>query len=407
MSAGAIPAWPRRVVNAWNAITEPRAETALIAVARSGDTTSAERLLRQDAAGVDAQDARGRTALHYAAARGHAEVAACLLAYGASHTLLDDKGRTALGPDNVRLQDLHAIRQRYHRFRRSDVETGVRSGEATNWSRDLAARGIVKVSGLIPADRLARLRTDFEGFVRTLEAMMARGEGDKRHYFEEEHWWPQDRAFVSNNAFKYSSELVRFCCRPELLEAATLYLGKTPFIQRALAMRYLPARSTTNDMFGWHHDLEDQRFKVMILLTDVGPNDQHMSYVVGSHALFHPYKMFLRNSCDLSYCRRHLPKAEIYDALGKAGDIFLFDTNGAHRGIRRETGSVRDVFLVEYNASTSNVWGGDVDSIAFEGVPPSHNPFEKLAAAEKKWSRPTTQTKPSWVANLPNVESWR
>jgi hypothetical protein len=105
-----------------------------------------------------------------------------------------------------------------------------------------------------------------------------------------------------------------------------------------------------------------------------------MSYVVGSHTLFHPYRMFFKNACDLSYCRRHLPNIEIYDATGKAGDIFLFDTNGAHRGVRRETGSVRDVYLVEYNASTSNVWGGDV-APNLDDVPLGHNPFERMTAA--------------------------
>ncbi len=85
----------RRVANRWQVLTEPPAETPLIAAARTGDTMTTERLLQRGAAHADVQDACGWTALHYAAVRGHAETAACLLAYGASHTLLDKKGRTA------------------------------------------------------------------------------------------------------------------------------------------------------------------------------------------------------------------------------------------------------------------------------------------------------------------------
>ena len=33
-------------------------------------------------------------------------------------------------------------------------------------------------------------------------------------------------------------------------------------------MRYLPSAPTQNDMFGWHHDMEEKRFKVMILRKD-------------------------------------------------------------------------------------------------------------------------------------------
>jgi len=67
---------------------------------------------------------------------------------------------------------------------------------------------------------------------------------------------------------------------------------------------------------------------------------------------------------------------------------------------------VRDVFLVEYNASVSNVWGGDVAPDLFGDVPLPYNPFARMTAAEKKWKLPVTQTTPSWVANLPNVASW-
>jgi hypothetical protein len=380
-------------------------KTPLIEAARRGDAITVERVLQQGA-DADVQDARGWTALHHAAAAGHAETAGCLLAYGASHALRDASGRGALDPESVSLEELHAIRQRYHRFRRSDEARSASSPSAERWARDLDRRGIVKIPGFVQAEELNLMRSEFETFVRSLRSKIARGGGRKRHYFEEEHWWPEERAFVTNNAFKHSAQLVRFSRRLELLEAARLYLGRPPFVQRAVAMRYLAGPSTESEMFAWHHDLEDKRFKVMILLSDVGPDDQHMSYVCGSHTLFHPHRMFLRNACDLEYCRQHLRTIEIYDATGEAGDVFLFDTNGAHRGVRRETGRVRDVYLVELNASAANVWGGDVDPSVLAEVRLHPDPFERLIAVEKKWDRPIAQRSPSWVESLPNVRAW-
>src|SRR5439155_16491644 len=114
-----------------------------------------------------------------------------------------------------------------------------------------------------------------------------------------------------------------------LLDVAHRYLGKTPWIKRGVAMRYLASSSADHAMFGWHHDLEDMRLKVMVLITDVSERDQTMSYVLGSHKLFHPLVMFLKNHCSLDYCRKHLGELEIYDTIGTAGDVLLFDSNVA------------------------------------------------------------------------------
>lgn len=303
---------------------------------------------------------------------------------------------------------LHAIRQRYHRFR-PQANASVRSGSALaeTWANELDRRGIIKVSGLIGPDRLARLRDEFESFVQNLESRLAEGRGVYRNYDEEEHLWTKDRAYVSNNAFKYSPELVRLCSNETLVETANLYAGKPAFIQRGIAMRYLPSSSTANDMFGWHHDMEEKRCKIMILLTDLAASDQHMSYLLGSHKLFHPYTMFFKNRCSLNYCRKQMLKIEIYDAVGQAGDIFLFDSNGAHRGNRKESARVRYVFIVEYSADPSEIWGGDIDRSIFDDTPrQGHNPFQRLLAAEKKWGQLFTRKVPSWVENLPHVERW-
>ena len=383
----------------------PNTDAPLIRAASAGDVIAVEQLL-QHGADPDLHDAHGRSALHHAVAAGDAQTAACLLAYGASYARRDASGGAALDPDRVSLDVLHAIRQRLHRFRRSDERPSASLPCAQRWARELDQRGIAKLAGCVAPGELDLMRREFARFVRALAGKIARSEGVKRHYFEEEHWWPEERALITNNAFKHSAQLVRFSSRPELLEAARLYLGRPPFVQRALAMRYLAASASQRDMFAWHHDLEDKRLKVMILLSDVGPDDQHMSYVCGSQTLFHPYRMFLDNACDLAYCRQHLGTLEIYDAVGQAGDVFLFDTNGAHRAIRRETGRVRDAFLVEFNASTANLWGGDIAASLLAELRLEHDPFARFVAAEKKWNLPSAQTSPSWASSLPHPHTW-
>ncbi len=382
-------------------------ETPLIAAARRGHVVTVERILLQGA-NPDEKDTRGRTALHDAVSCGHTETAACLLTYGASPGIADDQDRYPLDVDLIGPQALHAIRQRYHRYR-AQAHTTVSSGSALaeTLAREIDRRGIAKVSGLIEPNRLARLREEFKTFVENLQNKLAEGRGVYRNYDEEEHLWAKDLAYVCNNAFKYSQELVRLCCNETLLETANIYIGKPAFIQRGIAMRYLPNRSTTNDMFGWHHDMEDKRCKMMILLTDLGGSDQHMSYVPGSHKLFHPYEMFFENRCSLGYCRKKMHEIEIYDAVGRAGDIFLFDSNGAHRGNRKEAASVRDVFIVEYSADPSQIWGGDVDRSLIDHIRlRGHNPFQRLLTVEKTWQRPFTRKFPTWVENLPHVDRW-
>jgi hypothetical protein len=397
----------RALVRLWIALMErdPPA-TPLIAAARRGDLAAVESMLTAGAP-VDALGRHGRTALHDAVLRGHAAVAALLLAHGANPAITDRHGRPAFGLEPAGPERLHVVRQHYHRLRQP-VGGASASETAAAWASALERNGIVKVTGLIGADELACMQADCQAFVTSLEDRLARGEGVYRYYDEEEHYWADDRAYVSNNAFKHSSQFVRFCGQEDLAAAASLYLGKPAFIQRAVAMRYLPNRDTRNDMFGWHHDMDEKRFKVMVLLSDVGASDQHMSYVLGSQKLFHPYRMFFRNECSLDYCRKHMGAIEIYDATGKAGDVFIFDSNGAHRGNRRESGNIRDVFLVEFTADKSEVWGADIDptvlaELSFSGV----NPFERLLAVEhKKWEAPSTRSAPAWVENLPHVERW-
>lgn len=395
----------RGIAHSADRLMQRAVATPLMRAAAAGDETGLLRLLAAGAE-ADERDARGQTALHHAIRAHQSGAAALLVVHGASPSLADAKGHGPLEPAYAPLETLHALRQSLRRHRAASPAP-TESPTVERCIRELTARGIARVPGLLDPAGLTRLRADFESFVRNVDARRARGECEYRHYDDEEYWREHDRIYVTNNAFKYSAQLVEVCCDPTLSAITRGFLGRPASISRGVAMRYLPSPSSTADMYGWHHDMEEQRLKMMVLLTDLGPDDQCMSYVVGSHALRHPLAMFAVNTCSLEYCRKHLGELVIENTVGRAGDVFLFDSNGAHRGNRRPGAPVRDALFIEFAVDASVVWGGAVPAGVFpaEGVPPGH-PFAALLSTPPKWLVPSQRTVPSWIVDLPRPESW-
>lgn len=381
----------------------------LVAAAATGQTARIEALLDAGAP-IDACNARGQSALHLAARCSRIEAAALLLARGASHRLRDAGGRRPLDPANVDPETLHRIRQALRRRAiRDDDPLALEFGpEGDPWLAQLRRDGIVRIPDLVSPELLAAMQAEFAGFVDAIEHARAEGGGEKRSYDEEEHFWPDDLAWISNNAFRHSPSLTRLFCDPRLTALARSYYGRHAFVTRGVAMRYLPLEERHKDMFGWHHDLEDRRLKALVLLTDLPASGQVMSYVRGSHVLCHPYRMFFRNGVPLESCRRALGRIEIFETAGRAGDVFFFDSNGVHRGNRRADAPTRDTFFVEYGIDTSNIWGGDPSRALVSSLgAPDHAPFAELLAAGRKWERPQTRRHPSWIENLYAIDAWR
>ncbi|MEZ4331493.1 MAG: phytanoyl-CoA dioxygenase family protein [Myxococcota bacterium] len=387
-----------------------RAGPPLVVAAARGDAARVATLLEAGHA-LDARNGHGQTALHVAARCSRAEIAALLLARGASHVPRDALGRRPLDPANVDPETLHAIRQLHRRTPllpddpRADALTAADGMPALE---GLRRDGLVKLPGLVPPALLEAMQREFAAFVATIDRRRAGGGGEKRGYDEEEHWWAQDLAYVSNNAFKHSPALTRFFCDPRLTALARSYYGRHAFITRGVAMRYLPLEARDTDMFRWHHDLEDRRLKALVLLTDVPPEGQAMRYALGSHGLRHPHRAFFRNAADLAAYERRRGRVSIVETTGRAGDVFFFDSNGIHRGQRRPDAPVRDTFFVEYGIDTSNIWGGDpAREVLDRFAAPDGAPFAELCAAERKWLRPMTRRHPSWIENLYDVDAWR
>ena len=245
---GLVAGLRRRAALAWSTSNDTGAQSVALAYAAgAGETAALERLL---ASGVDpnVRDRRGETPLHRAVRRGHAHTAACLLAYGADHTLTDSGGRAALDRSHTSLETLHAVRQQLRRFRtRVKTQASAPSPQVAHWLTELELLGITKIAGLVEPESLARLRSEFGEFVGRLDAKVARGEGCYRHYDEEEHFWEADTAYVCNNAFKYSAELVGVCRNPNVAAVVDAYSGAPPTSRAATpcAIYRCPSAPTT------------------------------------------------------------------------------------------------------------------------------------------------------------------
>jgi glucosyl-dolichyl phosphate glucuronosyltransferase len=351
-------------------------------------------------------DTLGRTALHLAAGTGDVDGAVALLSAGANWQAEDSLGRTPLDLGEVSLEFLHRVRQGLRRHR-SSMEIQL-SPSMQHHLYALNRDGITRIPAFLRTPTLEALQMEFQSFVAALERRVSRGEGLFQRYDEEEHWWDSDQAYITNNAFKHCPTLAKLCCSPDLMTLSDAYFGASTFITRAVGMRYLPTEERSNDMFGWHHDMEDKRLKLMVLLTDVTAADQSMSYALGTHRLRHDLNMFLRNAISLDHCRKTLKCPIILqDTVGKAGDVFLFDSNGAHRGNRRPHASIRDALFVEYCTDTSDIWGADLDLHNPDNAEVLANPqLAKIASAPKKWNLRVGRSAPTWIETLPHLALW-
>lgn len=379
---------------------------ALFEVVRDGDFGRTEHLLEQGADPNEASTER-ETALHEAVRRGHSRIAALLLAHGADYMRTSASGNTLLSRDFTSLEALHSIRQHYQRLPLVPYKNAIPgSHDVARCVTRLHEDGFAKVSGFLEPAELAQLRADFASFMRTIKLKRLVGRAFFSHYDDEEYWIRRNRSFVTNNAFKYSAQLLSLCCSSFLVETANHYLQKPAFVQRASALRYLPSDRMGDSQFKWHHDMDDKRLKFMLLLTDVTEKDQYMTYVRGSHQVFHPYGRFLKNGLDFDYCRQFIENIEVLKAIGAAGDLIMFDSNGMHSANRSKSAR-RDIFLLEFSADKFNVWGGDLP----EGAPQAElcSVLDRFLAVTPKWNRArggNRRKATSWAISLEEPSKW-
>ena len=134
-----------------------------------------------------------------------------------------------------------------------------------------------------------------------------------------------------------------------------------------------------------------------------------MTYAEGTHHLFHPYQRFVHSRIQPEEFASYSHHAPVFKAMGKAGDMFLFDSNGLHSGNRSQAGHTRDIYLACYSTDPTCVWGLDIpqealDSLSPQQKAPLKRTLERRAANQGRFALPAYS---SFVTSLRQVEAWR
>ena len=266
--------------------------------------------------------------------------------------------------------------------------------------------GVTRLSGQVPPAALEALRRSFEEFTRRLDAATATRAGDQEDVTEsEEYFDAASRQYSSNEPFTFSRALLEVCLRPELTTLIDRYLGKTAYITQGVAYRIEPNPNTGFGSFQWHHDAWGKRINMMIILTEVGEGDQHMTYAKGSHLLRHGYDKYANSRFSQEEFTERCSRMEILNCYASPGDIYIFDSNGIHSG-NRTNGRTRDTFIIEYSRLAHTIWAHRIPPAFLQGF--SEKQLEPLSwiLRQDRNKRALAPAVNSWVGQLLRVDKW-
>jgi hypothetical protein len=271
---------------------------------------------------------------------------------------------------------------------------------------ELRKDGITRLSGQVAAAVLAELRNDFEAFVSRLDGAAAAGPAPEADMTEtEEYFDAASQHYSSNEPFTISRALLEICLSPELTSLINRYLGKRAYITQGVALRIKPNAMTGFGSFQWHHDAWGRRINMMIILTEVGEGDQHMTYAKGSHLLRHSYDKYVNSRFSREEFAERCGHLEVLNCYAQPGDIYIFDSNGIHSG-NRTNGRTRDTFIVEYTRLSHSIWAHRIPAEFLEGFSEAQLEPLKWMLRQDRSKRRLAPALNSWVDQLPRVDKW-
>jgi hypothetical protein len=123
--------------------------------------------------------------------------------------------------------------------------------------------------------------------------------------------------------------LLQLANRPDILDAAAGFLGCKPSIGYMTAWWSFPTGSGPQHAEYFHRDLDDWRFvKLFVYLTPVAAQNGPHVYVKGSAS---SNRLVQKRRYADGEVQRHFPHDRL-TVMGSAGDAFLEDTFGMHKG---------------------------------------------------------------------------
>jgi len=277
--------------------------------------------------------------------------------------------RGIVNPVRARIANAaHIAREMAYRRPRSfgttDAVTSAQPERAAALAGELARKGIVTLADYLVGERLGRAQAAFEAMVARIQAgrngpekISPPGYLPQTVYLEDE-TNPEARTICANNPFRHAPEFLNLSTDPLILEIVARYLRRPFYLQQSIASRYLPMPPKDFGSFQWHHDAWGRKVNVMFLFTDVGDKDQHMTFIEGSHLHYHDLDRCRNSRFEGHEVDRMFPGAKRVRCTGSAGTVFIFDSNGMHRG-NRSTGRHRDTLITNFNAGRY-VWEFEV-----------------------------------------------
>lgn len=209
--------------------------------------------------------------------------------------------------------------------------TNGKNEDATRHLESLERDGIVVIPGYFKGEQLATLQGLFDKVVAGKPTPGV------------------ENSFSEANGCGAGMPILQAALDDMLLQIIGGYYKKEFGLGRGNAVRLLPTPPKRSESYQWHHDTRGRQIHGMILLNDVTPEGQRMSYLKGSHNIY--YDRF-RGESHGSRFENDVAKAggisgEVAELAGPAGTVGLFDSNGLHSGNRNDK-EKRDCLLFCY-----------------------------------------------------------
>ena len=220
--------------------------------------------------------------------------------------------------------------------------------EAVELARTLDRNGIAMLPGFVSSDVIGRIKAHLLGGRLNERFPPCRTNFTLESVPENVHVAEYDTDYVLR-----CPDVVALANHPSLVGAAARYLHCKPTISNISIWWSLPAGGAPQEAENYHRDVDEWRFvKFFLYMTDVDDSAGPHCFVRGSHRS----SRFLRI--------RRIRDEEVIEAFspndrlqikGRAGDAFLEDTFGLHKG-QPPTGRLRLLLQVEYSINPIAVY---------------------------------------------------
>jgi hypothetical protein len=197
---------------------------------------------------------------------------------------------------------------------------GDRKAEAAQHAATMRRDGIVILPGYFKGEQLKKMQEEFEQVVKDKPCTK------------------NPDTYVNTEFLHEHFTFLNAALDDFLLEIMAGYFQKRFSIGRYNAIRILPTDAGRYGSFQWHHDSRGRQINVQMILSDVTPAGQCMTYLKGSQDVYYDHYRGLaggsRFEKDMDLAQDPNLASRVVKVTGPAGTVALFDSNGLHSGNR-------------------------------------------------------------------------